>query len=410
MNKKTPKGTIDLFGDSFRKMADYKNTLEEIFISYGGVGLDTPVFEIRDNLLGKYGEEAENKLVFNLEDCKTEKGEKYTLRYDLTVPKMRFIAAKNILSKRIYSIGKVYRRDNPSIGRYREFYQADFDIVGESSDSLVNEFMLLKMATEFLRQYGCEDFTIFINDTRYLNYLLVESLGIDRSLFKSVCSSVDKLDKCEYKEIVPELLSKGLTEEQVEKLQTWLSMNEPILPETSTKIQKLIEYANKFDFGNKIVFSPALARGLDYYNGMIYEIKLSSSSSSSSPSSTIISGGRYDTPSKSLVGISFGLTRIADLYEKKEELEKEKWKENYYLTSLNEMSFLTKLEYIKKCEDKFGVKIMINSEETDKKLIKTINYCIANQIRYIILLGDEIKDGKIILKDLKENIQSVTDL
>lgn len=152
MNKKTPKGTIDLFDASFDQMSFYKETAERLFKSYGGVGLETPLFELRENLLGKYGEEAESKLVFNLEDCKTEKGEKYTLRYDLTVPKMRMIKSKNILSKRIYSIGKVYRRDNPSIGRYREFYQADFDIVGESSDSMVNEFVLLKMATEFLQE------------------------------------------------------------------------------------------------------------------------------------------------------------------------------------------------------------------------------------------------------------------
>lgn len=400
MNKKTPKGTIDLFDTSFDQISFYKNTAEKLFKSYGGVGLETPLFEIRENLLGKYGDEAESKLVFNLEDCKTEKGEKYTLRYDLTVPKMRFIKSKNILSKRIYSIGKVYRRDNPSIGRYREFYQADFDIVGESSDSLVNEFILLKMATEFIQEVSSNsNFTILINDTNYLNYLLVDMIGIDPSSFKSICSSIDKLDKCTYDEIIPELMAKGFTDEQVKKLDEVLRSNEPLLPETAEKIRTIIDSANVFGFGNNIVFSPSLARGLDYYNGIIYEIKINDNSS------TVISGGRYDDSKTTFIGISFGLTRMADLLSYKN--DKEEWKEMYYLTALDEISFLTKLEWIKKCEYAFGQKMMINSEKADKKLVKTINYCITNRIRYIVILGSEIKEGKLILKDLKENIQTI---
>lgn len=399
LSKKTPKGTIDLFDTSFDQISMYKDTAEKIFKSYGGVGLETPLFEIRENLLGKYGDEAESKLVFNLEDCKTEKGEKYTLRYDLTVPKMRFIKSKNILSKRIYSIGKVYRRDNPSIGRYREFYQADFDIVGESSDSMVNEFVILKMATEFIKEISPNsNFTILINDTNYLKYLLVDIIGIDPSSFKSICSTIDKLDKCTYDEIIPELLTKGFTDEQVKKLDEVLRTNKPLLPETAEKISTIIDSANVFGFGNNIMFSPSLARGLDYYNGVIYEIKINDNSS------TIISGGRYDDSKTTFIGISFGLTRIADLlsYNTADE-----WKEMYYLTALDDITFLTKLEWVKKCEETFGQKMMINSEKSDKKLVKTINYCITNRIRYIVILGAEIKEGNIILKDLKENIQTI---
>lgn len=412
MNKKTPKGTIDLFDESFREMGKYKNTLENLFIAYGGVGLETPVFEIRENLLGKYGEEAETKLIFNLEDCKTEKGEKYTLRYDLTIPKMRFIRSKNILSKRIYSIGKVYRRDNPSIGRYREFYQADFDIIGESSKDMINEFVLLKMASEFLRQYGCDDFTIYLNDTNDLRYLLVDRLEIEPSLFKSICSTIDKLDKCTFDEIIPELLEKGMPMDKIETLNGYLSASKPILPETEKKFEMIVEYANTFDFGKNIVFSSSLARGLDYYNGIIFEIKMGKNKSS------IISGGRYDDliPSKSLIGISFGLTRIADLFENTEKECKEcteckEWNNVFYFTLLDELPFLTKLEYIKKCETLFNTKMMINSEQTDKKLVKVINYCLSNRFRYLVILGEnEIKDGKVILKDLMKNTQTVVEL
>ncbi len=398
MNK-TPKGTIDLYEDSYERLSLYKNSLETVFKSYGGIGLDTPVFEIKENLMGKYGEEAENKLVFNLEDCKTEKGEKYTLRYDLTVPKLRFIKSRNIGKERIYSIGKVYRRDNPSVGRYREFYQADFDIIGEDAESMVNEFLLLKMAADFLKENSVDDFTILVNDTRYLQYLLVEKIGISLSSFKSVCSTIDKLDKCGFEEIVPELKKKGLVSEQVEKLKECLKTDQPLLEETAKNLDQLVSYAGMFDFGNKIKFTPSLARGLDYYNGVIYEIKLGSGSS-------IISGGRYDMNGKSMIGISFGLSRIVDLISPL--VKEDEWKDVYYLTTVPEdgISVTDKLSFVKKCETLFKRKIMFGADRKDKKLIKTISFCISNRFRYVIIVGStELNENCVIVKDLRENTQ-----
>lgn len=105
---KPPKGTIDSYSSNYNKLTHYKSQLENLFIKYGGIGLETPVFELRDNLMGKYGVEAETKLVFNIEDGGTQEAEKYTLRYDLTIPKIRFILSKGIMKERIYSIGKVF--------------------------------------------------------------------------------------------------------------------------------------------------------------------------------------------------------------------------------------------------------------------------------------------------------------
>ena len=89
-NIKPPKGTLDIYSDDYTKINYYKSQLENMFIQEGGIGLETPVFELRENLMGKYGEEAENKLVYNLEDMGSESSEKYTLRYDLTIPKNAF--------------------------------------------------------------------------------------------------------------------------------------------------------------------------------------------------------------------------------------------------------------------------------------------------------------------------------
>ena len=148
--KKTPIGTMDLYDASYDEIQKIIKYLETLFVNYGGKGLETPMFEIRENLLSKYGEEAENLLIFNLSDTGSDTQEKYTLRYDLTIPKIRHIISNNIIKERIYSIGKVFRRDNPSLGRYREFYQADFDIIGESNESMINEYLMFKMIKQFM--------------------------------------------------------------------------------------------------------------------------------------------------------------------------------------------------------------------------------------------------------------------
>ena len=148
-NKKTPIGTFDIEGDIYELYEEYISYFKDLFKKYGGRGLETPVFEIRENLLNKYGDEAEKLLIFNLQDHGGDAQEKYTLRYDLTIPKIRYIISNKIKKDRIYSIDKVYRRDNPSSGRFREFYQVDFDIVGESNETMINEYLLFKILKYF---------------------------------------------------------------------------------------------------------------------------------------------------------------------------------------------------------------------------------------------------------------------
>ena len=134
---KKPKGTIDFYDIEYDKFNYYKNKLEELFKQNGGIGLETPAFELENILLNKYGQEAENKLIFKLENFGSESSEKYALRYDLTIPLERFIIENGIKKIRRYEINKVYRRDQPSDGRFREFYQGDFDIVGENNTDMI---------------------------------------------------------------------------------------------------------------------------------------------------------------------------------------------------------------------------------------------------------------------------------
>lgn len=410
---KPPKGTMDLYSTEYEKISYYKSQLEKIFIQTGGIGLETPVFDHQANLLGKYGEDAETKLVFNLEQTGTDDAEKYTLKYDLTVPKMRFVKSKSIDKARIYSISKVYRRDQPSAGRFREFYQADFDIIGEDSKSLINEFVLLKMAHQFIQTNNFGQYKILINDTANLFHMLVDLVGIETSKFKSICSTIDKLDKYSFEKLESEFKTKGLVDNQIQTLKTILTnptLN-PTNPETMEKISKIKSMALHFGFDANIVFTPYMARGLDYYNGIIFEIVLDNHSS------TIISGGRYDglIENTSLIGISFGLSRIVGLVENlnpNQNQNQNKWKQIYMLCSIsNSINLDTKLSICSKLEKKINQPIQINSEIKEKKLIKTITWCVQNYIKWLFVIApDELAQNKIILKDLENSTQELIEI
>lgn len=191
--------------------------IEEIFQKHGAQALDTPVFELTEVLTGKYGEES--KLIYDLTD---QGGEQLSLRYDLTVPLARYLAMNKITNFKRYHIGKVYRRDSPRIaqGRYREFYQCvcagyalflfgelflylksnfgfysqqDFDIVG-TYDRMLPDVECVKVTSEILKSLDIGDFQIKLNHRALLNGLFTVC-GVPEEKFKSICSTVDKLDK-----------------------------------------------------------------------------------------------------------------------------------------------------------------------------------------------------------------------
>jgi histidyl-tRNA synthetase len=439
--KKTPIGTMDLHNESYYEVKKYINYLETLFSNYGGKGLETPTFEIRENLLSKYGEEAENLLIYNLANNGSDMREKYTLRYDLTIPKVRYIVSNNIVKDRIYSIGKVFRRDNPSLGRFREFYQADFDIIGESNTSMLSEYLLFKMINQFINELKINftinsnissiidiNYKIYVNFTQNLHYILIDQLKIDSIMFKKICSTIDKLDKYQFDELTQEFKMKGLSDEQINMLKTYLNnQTEPFDDLTNgmwKKLQHLISFDN--ELSDKIIFCPSLARGLDYYNGIIYEVKISLdvkitseiSDLSNLITSSIISGGRYDNliPNTTLIGLSFGLSRIVDICNKIKESvlsstsQNFQWKNLYYMTSMKGVSFEDKIKYWNLFEKKFNRQIMISDEETDKKLVKVITFCVTHGIKYLYVLApNELQEECVILKDLENKTQILID-
>lgn len=196
---KTPKGTIDLYGKKADCVEHIIDIIVETFKQFNGNYLNTPTFELREVLLKKKlngntysSDEIETKLIYDLQD---QGGEITSLKYDQTVPLVRHLIENNIKKTKYYQIGKVYRRDQPSTatGRYREFLQADFDIIGEY-DKMESEVLIFKMINIIFKKLGITNYTIKFNFRDNL-YKIFESLNIHKALFLTICTSLDKLDK-----------------------------------------------------------------------------------------------------------------------------------------------------------------------------------------------------------------------
>ncbi len=172
-----------------------------IFKKHGASEIDTPVFELKETLTGKYGEDS--KLIYDLED---QGGELLALRYDLTVPFARYCAERGLASIKRFHIAKVYRRDQPQMskGRFREFYQCDFDIAGTYSPMLPDA-EVLSVVCEILTSLEIGGFVLKLNHRKFLD-AMIELAGCEKRKFKSICSSIDKLDKEPWEKVRIELI------------------------------------------------------------------------------------------------------------------------------------------------------------------------------------------------------------
>ncbi|KAJ7146418.1 hypothetical protein C8R44DRAFT_601080 [Mycena epipterygia] len=283
---KTAKGTRDYGPAEMFCRESIERTVKECFTTFGGSCLDTPVFERKDILTGKYGEDA--KLIFDLMD---QGGEQLALRYDHTVPLARYLAmtgATNTQSK-LWQIGKVYRRDSPVIskGRMREFSQADFDISG-TWDPMIPDCEIISLVCTILSKLDVGEFTIKINHRKILDGIF-EVCGVPEDKIRMISSAVDKLDKLPWLEVKKEMtVEKGLDAAVADKIGEYvkhkggpslleqLSADEVLMANTNAKqgitdMGLLFTYLRVYGVLDKISFDLSLARGLDYYTGIIYE-------------------------------------------------------------------------------------------------------------------------------------------
>ena len=334
---KVPKGTRDYLPEQMAIRDEAFTIIRRVFKRHGAVEIDTPVFELKETLTGKYGEDS--KLIYDLAD---QGGERLALRYDLTVPFARFLAVNSVGNIKRFHIGKVYRRDQPALsrGRYREFYQCDFDIAGVYG-RMVPDSECLAVACEILDALPIGDFGIKLNHRRLLDAIL-DICGVPAEKFRTICSAVDKLDKEPWDEVKREMVEdKGLSSEVADRIgefvvlkgKPWDMYNSLMKEkkfgdhkgalEAMEDMRILFEYLDAMDKLKFISFDLSLARGLDYYTGVIYEAVCMNGNTQVG---SIGGGGRYDylvsmfqeagkvTPT---VGVSVGIERVFTLMEER---------------------------------------------------------------------------------------------
>jgi len=348
-----PQGTRDFGPDVVRKRNHIFQTIRKVFELYGYQPLETPAMENLDTLLGKYGDEGD-KLIFKILNNGLDNPDKESrvradfdmilqgknvkgiteraLRYDLTIPFARYVAMNHgqlVYPFKRYQLQPVWRADRPQKGRYREFYQCDADVVG--STSLLNEAEFCHIYHDVFTALGLTGYELLINHRAIITALAERCGGAER--MNMIAVAIDKLEKTGPENVKEELAKRGFTAEQLEFIGSYLSIrgtNEEKLDAlsallgdsaTATRgIREIREVTEKALIAPSLnlTIDPALARGLNYYTGMIFEVKAPATVKMGS----IGGGGRYDDLTGlfgitgiSGVGISFGVDRIYDVLE-----------------------------------------------------------------------------------------------
>jgi histidyl-tRNA synthetase len=300
----TPKGFRDIQPELAKKRREVINKIADVLEKEGFVPLETPTLEFAETLTGKYGEE--EKLIYKFQD---RGGRDLALRYDLTVPLARYVANNNPkLPFRRYQIGQVFRGENPQHGRYREFTQFDFDVVG--SENSQEDALVIVAAAKSLEALGVNDYEILINDRMVFDKFVEDGYVNEKDLV-SVLRSLDKIKKVGEDGVVQELESKGFSK----KIAEGIIHNASTLQQNNRLLDIFSFIKNKGIKNNNYVFNPSLARGLDYYTSTIFEIEIKGH-----PGLSIGAGGRYDNligifAQKQIpaVGVCFGLDRLVDI-------------------------------------------------------------------------------------------------
>jgi histidyl-tRNA synthetase len=429
-----PKGTRD-FGPTQMVGRNFIfNTIRTVFQKFGFEPLETPSIENLSVLTGKYGDEGDN-LIFKILNSgdflsKTNSGDydrgykemlprisKKGLRYDLTVPFARYVVMNQTqltFPFKRYQIQPVWRADRPQRGRYQEFYQCDADVVG--TDSLICEAEIVGMMTEVLDKLSIRGYTIKLNNRKILAGI-AEVIG-ENGKEGELCVAIDKLDKIGKVKVEEELTERGFSNQAISELQPifeiegsakhklaqlrdWL-ISSPTGTKGVDELEEMFQIMETAGIkSDKVDLDITLARGLSYYTGAIFEVKVADSAIGS-----ISGGGRYDDltgvfglKNVSGVGFSFGVDRLYDVMEEQNLFEENKqYTTKLLFTNFDEESQNYCLPLLKKLREA-GVNAEIYPHKN--KLAKQMAYANNKNIPYVILAGsDEISNQKLNLKDM----------
>ena len=441
-----PKGTRDFSPTEIAKRNYIFSTIRSTFETYGFQPIETPSFENSSTLMGKYGEEGD-RLIFKIlnsgdylkkvdaslleakESTKLiSKISEKALRYDLTVPFARYVVQHQndiVFPFKRYQIQPVWRADRPQKGRFREFFQCDADVVG--SKGLWQEVEFVQLYDAVFTALKLSGTTIKLNNRKILSGI-AEIIGAKDKLIDFTVA-LDKLDKIGEDGVTKEMLSKGITEEAIQKIQ-------PLFSFTGTNTEKLAQLENMLAASEEglkgvqelrfiiksveelglqttnLTIDVTLARGLNYYTGAIYEVSAPDGVNMGS----IGGGGRYDDLTGifglkdiSGVGISFGLDRIYLVLEELGLLsEVELAKPTVLFVNFGDTEAMYCMKAISQLRIK-GIKSELFPEAAKQK--KQLNYANKRMIPFVVFAGtSEIEEGKYKLKNMETGAQETCDL
>ncbi len=414
MELRNLKGTEDFLPKEQIIRNKITDTLKQNFEKYGYMPLETPILNYYDLLALKYDNDDE---ILNEIYRLTDQGNRdIGLRYDLTVPFCKVVGMQKELRLpfRRYEIGKVFRNGPVKLGRTREFYQCDVDVVG--IDGRLIEAEQIIMAIEIFKQLGI-DINILYNNRKLMNGLLIES-GIKNPTF-GIIGILDKLDKVDKKEIY-----KMFEEQNIDKQTTdnifnifgktleeynliYKDTSNLLLKEGLEELNEITTYLKKLNYENNITFDSYLSRGLEIYTGIVFEFR----DKLKRINGSLGAGGRYDKIITNFindgntypaVGLSFGLEPIYVILKNEEKVDMI----DYYIIPMD--TEIECLSLAQKLRNK-NKKVLI--EMNKRKIKKSFDYANKENIPYVIVVGEnEIKENKITIKNMKESSQEMIDI
>jgi len=415
-----PKGFRDFLPEQTAKRNFIAKTIQSVFEKYGYQGIETPVMENLKTLTGKYSDEV-NKLLFKtlnsgdflkkadaellaeknsnkIGNQISEKG----MRYDLTVPLARYVVQHQndlVFPFKRFHIAPVWRADRPQRGRFREFYQCDVDIIG--SKSLLNEVEFAQIYTEAFQKLDLK-VEILINSRKILIGIIE---AIDAQEYStSIITTIDKIDKIGLERVIEEVAKLGLSEKQTSKLKSFLEITDinKIELENDTLKQGVeeVQFVLKHKVAN-VKFDISLARGADYYTGIIFEVFCTEFDFGA-----LGGGGRYDNLTEMFgkkdvtgVGVSFGFERVYDILESLNRFPKN-------IKSAPKLLFL----HFGEAEQEYAFEMLQKVRKTNitaeiypdnAKFKKQMNYANGKGVEYICVIGsNEMESGKLTLKNM----------
>ncbi|MGC8676186.1 MAG: histidine--tRNA ligase [Candidatus Micrarchaeia archaeon] len=414
-----PRGTHDYPPSEALLLRDILTKAESVFRRFGFSPLVTPALESNDVLSAKsYGEEATTEF-FEVE------GEEAGLRYDLTVPMSRFVAQNRDLPMpfKRYEIGAAWRKEEPQRMRYREFYQADVDIVGTSE--VASDAEVIAACATVLDELGINGYVVHLNSRIILNSML-EMFGVAAEKRAEVMRALDKLYKLGSDAVKAQLVSMGLSGQQADEVLQFISAgdeeskSEKLASFSATakteieRMNKLVELVKSYGTTGDIAIDFSIVRGINYYTSFVWEF-VAEKDGKRLPS--IVAGGRYDNLIGMLAGkgkplpatgSSLGISRIFDMLYQETGIRSSA---RAFVAHAKPADFPNAL---KAANELRALGINAEVEVAGRALSKQLEYAASLGIPFVVIVGEaEVKQGKLRLRDMStgsEELLSIDEL